>query len=567
MRIKTNYLQLSAYFLLGMLWCYTMYVSVLNPPFMAYFTVDENFIADSGVFLWYGNTPRCLDWPATPSLLIFCLLFGISTLASIISHRGTYEGLLDIFEQFDRNAYQYLTDRQDLILTGRTIQLLMVGTLLVLTVRFLFRHKHPLLTPASRPALAFLIVTSYVVWFNAPVLRPEALAGTLFLYLVVQMLFTEQATTGQIRLWAILFGLILAQRLIFLFLAPAILVGVFLLLPANQWKGTLRFIGLTILLFVAACPFLLTDPLVVAKSFVGGIIAKMNDEPMGTWFNYTYIGEYFKNPVSYLLILLCLLGMVKLVGTRKWFYGVLVLNWIFFLFLVLRSAKIYDTHVLPAGIITVLVAALGAGYLAEAGKKVGTWTAIAFVMIVAFSNLREYWDFQARSHANQNKFDAYRWIISLPSETSLLLPPDLEFYVPKAQSTLLWESEQNRDTLKMARKINYILRRPGSSLEAQKFPVVALSFAFEDERLYDTQYRLLLKYTEQSKRKVYNYEVYLDNTELASHSVQREEAMENFRSGKRYRYMVSENRLDDSEPIKEFTGGIDAPLWVYEVPL
>ncbi|WP_373331379.1 hypothetical protein [Salmonirosea aquatica] len=298
----------SAFLVLTLIWVYTFYVSILTPPFFGYFTVDENFIADSGIFLWYGNTPRCLDWPATPSLLTFFLMFGLAVAGSIVTNRGQIHGLLDVFEQFDLQAYQYFTNRESFLVVGRTVQLLEVGIVLVILIRFLYRQNHTLLTELSRPALTFIIITSYVVWFNAPVLRPEALSGSLFFYILARLLFTDRLSNQQIYWLAVLFGIVLAERLLFVFVVPMLLGGVFYRSERNHWRMIFRFILLTLAVFVVCCPFILTDPLVVLKSFIGGIMAKMNDKPMATLFNYEFIGLYLQNPVNYLVLFLSVLG-------------------------------------------------------------------------------------------------------------------------------------------------------------------------------------------------------------------------------------------------------------------
>lgn len=555
-----------AYSTLALIWLYTFYVSVLTPPFFGYFTVDENFIADSGVFLWYGSTPRCLDWPATPSLLTFFILFGISILHQVATGLPQLHGVMDVFEQFDVKAWEYLADREGFLLVGRTIQLLEVGVVMVLLVRFLYRAQHPLLTPVSRSVLALVIITSYVVWFNAPVLRPEALSGSLFLYVLARLVFAERLTLRATYLLAALFGVILAERLLFVFVAPILVGGIYFLSEKNRISATLRGMALTVGVFMVLCPFILSDPLVVLKSFVGGILAKMNDKPMQTVFNGEFIRHYFQNPVNYLVVAAGGAGVWVLLRERKHFYIVLVANWLFFLFLVLRSAKIYDTHVLPAGLLLLLAVGLGITFVSEKVGRRGPWVAVALTLLVAFSNLYEYLQFQKRSHTVSNIESAYHWLHKLPGTPRLLVHPELEFYLPKTNEILVREWEQNRDTLKMARKLNYILGVRGEAFDgSQPLPLVAGSFAFEDERLYEIQYQLLIKYNDRSPVKKFNYEVYLENTELASHSVPTGEAIKDFRQG-RYDYMVTEIQLEGLEPVRMFSNDLHEPIYCYASP-
>lgn len=552
-----------AYTVLAVLWIYTFYVSVLTPPFFGYFTVDENFIADSGVFLWYGKTPRCLDWPATPSLLTFFLMFGVAVVGSIVSASGQLHGVFDVFEQFDLQAYQYFVSREKFLLIGRTLQLVEVGVILIFLIRFLYRQRHPLLNNISRPVLTLIAITSYAVWFNAPVLRPEALSGSIFLYIMARLLFADELTNRQIYVLAALFGVILAERLLFVFVTPILLGGIYFLSIRERWTMLLRFVLITVMTFLILCPFLLTDPLVVLKSFVGGIMAKMNDKPMETVINYEFIRQYFQNPVNYLIILLAGLGSWVLLRQRTIFYYIVVGNWLFFLFLVLRSAKIYDTHVLPAGILILFAIGLGVSYLAEHAAVRRRWVALVLTVIVMGANLYEYTQFQKRSHTVSNIQSAYDWIYTLPGNPRLIVHPELEFYLPKTKENLIKELAQNGDSTKMFRKLNYLLGNKENPVRAEEVPLVTSSFAFEDERLYEIQYQLLLKHYDRSQARKFNYDVYLENVELASHSVRTEEALADFRAG-RYEYLITELILGDLEPIKTFTNTLHEPIYCYK---
>jgi hypothetical protein len=557
---------LLAYTVLVSIWLYTFFVGIIAPPFFGYYTVDENYIPDSGVFLWYGNTPRCLDWPATPSLLTFFILFGVKVAWEIFSHLGSLQGILSVFERLDLEAFHYFVSRTEFILIGRAIQLVEVGLILILIIRFLTRTSHDLLTTLTRPLLIFLIITSYVVWFNAPVLRPEALAGTLFIYLMLRLVFVYRITPNQAYFLAAIFGVILAERLLFVFVAPIVLGGIYFLSPQHKFRTTFRALGILLAVFILLCPFIFTDPLVVMKSFFGGILAKMQDKPMETLFNMSYIGEYFSNPVAYLIVLATLAGIGALLWAKKPFYYVLVGTWFLYLVMVLRSAKIYDTHVLPAGILTLIVLALGIGTLASRLPSVGKYLAFGLAVLIMGNNLLAYFQFQERSHTVSNLERAYYWMQELPVDSRFLVHPELEVYLPKSLAQVAREYEQNRDSTKMIQKLNYLMGNRGDkAIEASRLPLVTSSFAFEDERLYDIQYQLLLKYGNRRKGRVFDYDVYLENTELANHSVRTQEAIRDFRAGK-YDYMITELRLDGLEPVQVFVNNLHEPIFCYQSP-
>ncbi|WP_159467594.1 hypothetical protein [Dyadobacter sp. 3J3] len=536
---------------------------VIISPFHGYYTTDENFVADSGVWMWYGNTPRGLDWPASPSMLFYFVVFGAACFKSIVANTGGIHGLVSIFESFDLEAYKYLWDREPYILLGRAVQIFVVGYVMYITIRLIHKRNHYLLTDSLRLFLPVVLVASTILLGNLPVLRPEAISGSLFILLMARLIFADSITIKEVVICSVIFGLILAQRLIFAFFIPFYVVAIFLLIPQDKIKNVLFAILMILISFIVFCPFIISDTLVVMKSFVGGIIAKMNDKPMGTFFNMEYLKIYFAEPVNYIILLLSVLGIYNLLRTKKVIYFVLIGNLFIFLFLVLRSSKIYDTHVLPAGVVTLFLIGFGLSYIVELGKATGFKVAIGLVVIMSLFHFNEAYAQHKRVHATINMHTASKWILTLPSDTKMLLNPELEFYIPKTQDCLLREKAQNLDTLKMIKKLNFLLGNKGAAeLNEKDLPIIANAFAFEDEKQYDAQYRILLKYISTEKRKMYDYDIYFDSIELASHSVQTQEAIAEFKAGK-YQYMVTDLQMEGVKPIKVFNKDEGAYYYVY----
>ncbi|MDQ6480217.1 hypothetical protein [Dyadobacter sp. LHD-138] len=561
--ISTKYRKTVTYTLLGLVIFFIFCGGVVFPPFHGYYTTDENFVADSGVLLWYGNTPRGLDWPAAPSMLFYFIAFGASCFASIVQNLGSINGLISVFDIFDKEAYQFLADRESFILLGRAFQILAVGLILWQATRIIYKREHFLLTDSARFFLPIVLITSILVLDNMPVLRPEALSGNLFILLMARVLFARSLTSRDIVTASVIFGLILAERLIFAFFVPFFIGAVFLLADKNRFQAVLFSLLVMLLSFIVFCPFIISDTLVVLKSFVGGIIAKLNDKPMGTLFNMEYIGLYFSQPVNYLILVLSGLGIFQLLRTKKTVYYLLLGNMFLFLFLVLRSSLIYDTHVLPAAVVNLFLVGLGLSFVAEKIKVFGPKLALAMIVIIAVTNITASYGYHARVHKKVNMNDAHDWILTLPSGTKMLLNPEFEFFIPKTYNCLLREQEQNMDKQKMIKKINFLLgNKAGMEVNGNDLPIIANAFAFEDERQYDTEYRILLKFTPQEKRKVYDYDIYFDAIELASHSIQTETAFKDFRDGK-YEYVVTEKKLDGLEPIKVFDKEWGSPYYVY----
>jgi len=562
--ISAKFRKTITYALLGLVIFSLLICSVVFPPFHGYYTTDENFVADSGVLLWYGNTPRGLDWPAAPHMLFYYLTFGISCFLATVRDLGNLSGLISIFDIFDAKAYQYLVNREPYILIGRTAQILAVGFLLYKTAIIIYRQQHELLTEPVKLFLPLIFITSTFVLDTSPVLRPEALSGNLFILLLAGILFSNALSRREIAVYSGIFGMILAERLIFAFFIPLFIGAVFLLNNGKRFQNMAFALLMMFLSFVLFCPFIITDTLVVMKSFVGGIIAKINDKPMGTFFNMQYIGLYIKEPVNVITVILAGLGAYAMLKTGKGIYYLLLANLALFLFLVLRSSLIYDTHVLPAAVVTMFLTGLGLGLISEKIHLNGWRIAVILLCIIAVAHVIASVEYHGRVRKKINMHDAYAWILTLPSDTRLLVNPEFEFYVPKSVACLAREQALNVDDQKMIKKLNYLLgSKAGMEVDGKDLPIIANAFAFEDERQYDAQYRILLKYTPKQTTKVYDYDVYFDSVELASHSVQTAQAFSDFEKGK-YEYLVTEKLLQDRKPVQSFTKEWGSYYYVYK---
>ncbi|MCF2444233.1 hypothetical protein L0657_09710 [Dyadobacter sp. CY345] len=562
--ISAKYRKTITYTILGLVILSLLLCSVVFPPFHGYYTTDENFVADSGVLLWYGNTPRGLDWPAAPHMLFYYLTFGVSCLLATIQNIGNLTGLISVFDIFDLQAYKFLTYREPFILIGRTFQILAVGFILYRTSVILYRQNHELLIEPVKLFLPIIFITSMLVLNTSPVLRPEAISGNLFILLLARMIFSDSLTQKEIVVYSGVFGLILAERLIFAFFVPFFIGAVFLLANRKKFQNAGFSLLMIFITFVIFCPFIITDTLVIMKSFVGGIIAKINDKPMGTFFNREYIGQFLKEPVNIVILILAALGLYAMLRTRKILYFLLIGNTFLFLFLVLRSSLIYDTHVLPAAVVTMFLVGLGLGFVAERINIWGIRIAAVVMIIIATTNIVSSAKYHLRVHKRLNMHDACAWISTLPSETRMLVNLEFEFYVPKSEQCLLREQALNNDNRKMIRKLNYLLgSKAGMEVEGKDLPIIANAFAFEDERQYDSQYKILLKYTPGEKSKVYDYDVYFEAVELASHSIKTDLAFQDFEKGK-YEYLVTEKFLKDRKPIKIFDKEWGVQYYVYK---
>jgi hypothetical protein len=548
-------------------WCYSFFVSVVFPPFHAYYTYDETFIADSGVFLWYGITPRILDWPASPSVLIYGLIFGCSALYQVVAHAGEINSVLDAFVVVDKTAYEYLFNREPYILAGRAVQMLMILIVGLCTIRFLFRQKHPLLTDQIRGLLSLVLFSSHLIWNSAPVLRPEGIAGIFFIYLLCRLLFSETLDRAAIVVVSMLFALVVAERLIFFILAPLFFSGIFFLSEGPRWKFLRFSVGVFVLSFLAFCPFVLTDPLIIAKAFFGGILAKVNDTPMGGVFNWEFIKTYFNNPVSYLALAVTFLGVSEISRQKKAFYWIVVANWLFFLVIVLRSSKIYDPHVLPAALIHLFLIGFGLKRISEI--KAGNWQYAAWgaVLLIVGGEAVSVFNYHTWVRRDVNYHQAVDWIEKeLPADAPIATRIDIGLFLApntKALSRWIVATEDRENQLN---KLRYLMGFNSSEtlqLTEDNMSLSAAAFAFEDEKLFALQYQLLHKYGKREKRKRFDLDIFLEDNTLFYHGVTDQEALQRFEAG-HYAYWVTDDLLDGREPIKEFSDAEGAPIRVYQ---
>ena len=258
---STRNLSIISYSILLILLATSFYHGIVSPPLLITFTTDENFIGESGIFLLFGITPRALEWAALPSTLIAYLMFIIWCGFSLFRNISNIHGLPDIMNIFDKNAFYYLNHREEFVIWERWIQLLLIGLIIFKTIQFVIRSKHPVLKPEIKFILILLCVCSDVIWVSVPLIRPEALSGSLFLYLILRILFTEKITPKIATILLIFFIITFTQRLIFLFFGPFVLGGILINLWQQKipFKTYVNYFGVVILALFALMPFIITD--------------------------------------------------------------------------------------------------------------------------------------------------------------------------------------------------------------------------------------------------------------------------------------------------------------------
>jgi hypothetical protein len=548
----------------------SFYYGIFSPPPLITYTTDENFIGDSGILMLYGNTPRNLEWAALPSTFIAYLFFLIWCTFSIISQFSSLHGLTDILSIIDKEAFYFLTHREEFIFWERSIQIILVGVIVFKTVQFITHSKHNALNDEIKTILSILCVCSNILWVSVPLIRPEALAGSLFLLVTIKILFSENLNPKVATLILILFTLTITQRLIFLFMSPFILGGIILHFWKQNihWKVYRNYLGIVVLAIFATMPFLITNTLVIFKSFIGGVFFKMNNEPMDTFFNMAYIHVFLKNPSNIIFTLISIVGawfIIKRYNSKPLIFLFLG-NLIFFLFNSLKATQLYVTHTFPISIMTIILIAFGLGGVLELMKnEKKKWSLIMLLIILLvnsfYSIRKENADIKQQQ---QNLADAIDWVESLKNNEKIALELDFEGFIQKNKATLIREYQANKSEKFRTNKLRTLLKLPkGDSLSNLSLPIIAQSFAFEDERLLDTEYQITLKYIDTDKRKHFDTDYFYENNNMMSHCLVKQDAISRFEKGE-YHYLISKNQLENKIPIKKFLKPGGSGFWVYE---
>ena len=546
-----------------------LYLGIINPPPLGYYTTDENFIAETGVFMLYGITPRALEWPALLSSYLYFIVFLCQCAYEILTHLTQLSGISSLFDCIDRVAHFYLTHRSGYVVAGRVMQLVLAVGLSYRIIRLLAFSAHPLLAGWGKIALVVCFGSAFWFWGNAGIIRPEMLVGLLFFEVVIRLLFATDAAKPNLNLAMVLFALCLSQRLLLVFMVPFVVGS--LAWYAFKYKNAKLFwsgVGAFLVTILVAIPYLITDLMVILKSFFGGIVNKMNVKAPTTLFNEDFIAGFFSNPVNIVFSILFTLGLFYLLKRQLLSFVVLLLlaNTLLFWFSALRSPQVYSTHFLPTSVACLPFVGFGLVFLLTLGNsKKYQGLRVLLLSIPVCMGLYEFLAFQKVAHQRTNFHDAQAWVLGLEANAKIAFDPEYEEFIPKNKVCLQREQQQNNDPQRRIIKIRKILSGVKNDMtDFDKLPVIARSFAFEDEDLADVQYRLKLKFYDASKPAFDAYFM-LNDINLANHAVQRDSVISDLRkSSPRYDYFVSVGGIAELKPLKIFDAYQSPSVFVYK---
>ncbi|MBO0938722.1 hypothetical protein J2I47_19380 [Fibrella sp. HMF5335] len=550
-----------AYLCIALVFGFHLFVTVIHPPDGGYFTTDEQFIADSGVFMLYGATPRCLDWPGIPMVVVFYLLGLGQSALNIISAAG-HGGLsaVGVFGIIDQTANAYLLDRIPLIRAGRLVQLVLVAWLLVNTIRTIYRADSLRLPPVLRLPLAIILCLQYdcLVW--PPAIRPEGLAYALFTCLAVQLLFGSQTQRGWRTILLILTALLLSQRLLFVFTMPFIL-GSMLVRTGLNWRQATRIVVGLLACLLLTMPFLVTDTLVLLKSFFGGLLMKVNGGAQASFFNWDYVHTMVLPAPTAWLPLLTLLG-----GAAFWrFYpnriiaALLTGNLLLLTISIFHSSVIYITHTLPLRTLSVLLLAYGAyGLYRWLGSR--AWVLYGATGLIALSNLAESVLLEKELLQPSNLMHATSYANALPANARVLIDATFDNTLARSRKTALRELQALQDPTLTQQKF----ARQFGSQTSLNVPVSMQTTLLEDDRLTMLQRQVQAQQTPPNRFP--DFFLMADVSGFTNYFIDKKQALADFKTGQ-YDYLVTELPLP-YDRLKTF----DEPshsktYYVYKKPL
>ena len=566
----TRSLSIISSIILVMFLIVSIYFGILSPPPLITYTTDENFIGESGIFLLYGNTPRALEWAALPSIFIAYALFLVWCSFLILKSVSSVHGLPDILTIIDKNAFYYLNHREEFVIWERWIQIFVVGFIIYKTIQFIIYSKHPILKSEIRIILMLLCLCADAIWITVPVIRPEALSGSLFLYIIVRILFTEKITLQIATTLLILFILTFTQRLIFVFFSPFVIGSILIHLWEQKiiWKTYLKYFLIVILALFALMPFIITDTMVVMKSFLGGVFIKINHNQMDTYFNIEFINNFFNKPINIFFSIFTIIGSwfwVKLYSS-KFISFLFIANFLFILFSSLKAAQLYSTHTFPLSIMAIIMIGFGIDSIIKLVKEnQKKWVLEILALFLIFNS---FWAIHksniAITEQLQNIADAVSWIKGLENNEKVALTLDFDGLIPKNKACLLREYDANASDNYRIRKLAKLLKMPSSdSISKFTIPILAQSFAFEDEKLFDTQYQIALKYVDSDSTKRFDTVYFFENNNNMSHCILKDQALKSFQAGM-YKYIISKDKISNLTPVKSFIKNGGDRFWAYE---
>ncbi|MES2795519.1 MAG: hypothetical protein V4683_06120 [Bacteroidota bacterium] len=571
--VNTNIKILPPFFLVSILF-YLLgfyYLSFIDlPKGDFYIPNDEFMIPDSGVFAWYGLPSRCMEWPATPMVFFYYFLIGFFTLKTFLLQTLSGHPNTNFFDLFDKQVYDYIVNKPSYLVYGRVFQSILVLLLSYLSFKK-FRTSSLFSNNIGGLYLFFiLLLSSHTLISTSSLVRPDAIAILLAVYLFSIALSKElEKTFGQI-LFISIFVLLVSFRTIYLFLLPVVVYLIFSrknLIPVK--KGILLLIFLVILL-VAFNPYLFTNTFLFLKAFLGNILGKRNNS-LATYYNNNFIFEQIiQNKFIPVYLIFSIVGIYYTLKEKAFdriFYLLLVVCSLIYLQSVLTSPTLFTTHLAPLLPFFLFFAAIGISKLLL--KKLSLFY-ISFLIIVA-SNL--YVNFNlSRKGLFMNYFVATHYLKILKTYQSVAIPEQLDVLVAskRNKASFKYEYDLLNDPSKRANKLQNLYSFSDTAKSSYN-NMLLRSFMFDEENIKSAaafiSYQQMTQDLPESKM-VYLFDDHLEATKnsIVPLQSQRFDELQPLFEANQIDLILTKNKLEPFgfELVKQFNEGIGEPYFIYK---
>jgi hypothetical protein len=545
------------------------------PGAVACYTVDEYFTTDQGVFLWYGLTPKNLDWPVGLSTYIFYLLWICHFLYNALSMIATIHSLADVLHLMDLTTYQYLAAPQQYLIVGRAIQVMICSWVLWQTTQKLQRYAAIWLSENDKKWLTILLVASPFLWVHLLVMRPEAIAIVLAFDVIFTLIFCQNLPSKITNRLLLVFGLCVSQRSLFLMFG-IIIIGVILyecLSKKEPIKLIIKRLGYFLGGLFMGVPFIITDTLTFLKAFVGNVITKRTTGSMTGLYNTDYIASQLLDPAVWIWLVFMLIGFVVLfkITSKKYVIVFLIINLLVIAHLIFSSATITQTHILPCMILGYMAVMAGVLWLKN---KIQQWLRhqtlqtivyMSFLALLTILIILPVRDFYRLSQTKTNLQTTQEWLLTnVPNHAKVRYDAILDMTVPFDSLSInrvlnrLIMSQQNNN------KAQLMFAKTGTQQQAS-VPIVATTFLYEDEKLMTLKYQILARF-DYLTRKKFDAAYFLDQTQLSPWAMTKAEVMKDFEA-KQIDWLITNEPIPNIQHFKVFYEDRGRAVWLYREPV
>ena len=543
----------------------TRFVVAFLPPFKILYSIDERIMSDSTLLIFTNSTPTCLEWPATTLMIPLFFISFIDMLmhTSFFASIGHFD-MIKISDSLTTHLYHNFT--QDNIIVWGRILIAITGIISYFFVnRFLQNEKKEF-----RLFFIFLYTISAATIIQSWVLHPDSIAVVFWILFILYYLFrfNFEEDTSLVFLSAF-FVLLAASKFTYVIFLPLLILS----FPAfylqtngitHTLKHTIKFLIISGVLLFALFPFIWTDSLTFAKSFIGNIVVKSSGS--GNSIHLLFV-DYLPSLITYPGMILSLIGFVlsfKKLGRRKATF--LFLTFLLFAYPIANASQSYERYSLSLFPMLLIWASYGFCYCFEKLKystigKVGLSFIILLCLIQSGSEILKTFN----SYHQQNNFsDCKNWIQqNLNANDHIALPISFDGVLYENKNCLSRIIGRNNNSDLIVSKLRGQLP-PEYKAASINLQSVVLEDIFMDEKKYlDQKFKVKFDFVSSHPIPGKAFDIYYYTTEDYSslHCFRYNEVF----SDSSVKFLVTEKKPElNLQLIKKFDQAGNIPYYLYK---